>query len=181
MLVSLWVFVSYSTERTVHRQNTGYSSFLFTSTKLSPSRLAHSKLISSERCKRPMQPFPDISFNSLLPIKTNSFLPARLMCKAIFYLAYLWFSEAQAYCNMPKLSHNIDGSGELSVIHECLTPLKTWQRSFWDSARLIKAGYVSLFFQEATNFIWVEKSPMFDRSMHTLVTSNMLLWMQFLN
>lgn len=44
------------------------------------------------------------------------------------------------WCNISVLNHNIDGTGELSVIHECLTPLK---RSFWDQAGFIKAGVVS--------------------------------------
>lgn len=55
----------------------------------------------------------------------------------MFYLVRVWFSGAQVYCNMPKFSHNVERSGKPTVIHDCLTPLKRWQRSFGDQAVLM--------------------------------------------
>lgn len=105
--------------------------------KFPPFPLARALPFPSKRWKHTMQSFLDISFVSSL---SKSFLPARLMCKVIFYLTYLWFSEAQVYCNMPNLCRNIDWTGEPCQIHEWLTPLKIWQRSLRDQAGLIKAA-----------------------------------------
>ena len=66
-------------------------------------------------------------------------------CQADVY-SYILFNlqlilrKKQVYCNMAKHRHNTDGRVGLSVIHECLTPLKIRQGSLWDQVGLIKAS-----------------------------------------
>lgn len=97
------------------------------------------KVVAWERCRCPKCSIYLI-YDSILCYRWRKILlPVSVMCNVIFYSAHVRSSEAQVYCNMPEFSHNIDGSGKLYVIHECLTPLRTWQRSFRDQAVLIKA------------------------------------------
>lgn len=88
----------------------------------------------------PFFPFPTISFYSQGSKKSNS-PSCQADVYAIFYLAYLWISEAQVYCIWSSVLILMDR--EPSVIHECLTPFKPLTKILLGS-RCVDKGWLCI-------------------------------------